>query len=1285
MQNLVLKIAVLMGVIGGSCVVVWKAHESLNSVVSSQMSADKFVAFDEKVGSSAAQPEDSKKSPEVELEPTLAEPEPTLAATSPATASLLATRESTSASSSRLLSSPSMASLAPAAANEGKPTEVPSETSAVPNFFAAAEIERSAAPLNRETPEADDSKLMAARAAAPAQSEESASPDQDPFASASSLAAKNANADGSTSNRRFPALPEPEPLPENMAARAAPLASNAEVSPGEATPAASTGEVDPFAVLGLNSPQPAKLTTEPADSQATASANSLELPAAMPLASAAPEQSENAPLENASAETPAVKNPLEAETPLLTGPSETKDSLAESDPFQAMPAREREVPSRDAPALSLEGGELEPAPSKTPLNSPAGLAMQAAPAVLPAQSESEPAEIQPADALNVSQPEAQTEPQMTPKELPAELLAVQPAQGGAPVSNTSPSMPGLLRLPVTSPAEEGEESTPRSFRANEPAPARSRVMQANAVEEFRGDAPREILPTSAAEPSPEPAPFLAIRPKTDVPTNPPAMLPADLPSRSAPSALADWAKDASAGPVPTPTLSLPPAGAEGEKAMERSRMSWSENFTVKEETSSQTIQSHGMQIQSEQSRSSDLLALQTQMEPLTREAPSLPPATPALASRMTKEVLPSQNEEEGTVPTSLFAPELPETSRSESSRAMLASAQVEEVLPELPEVTPTPAAKPMAVPEAPPQSPSLPATPPAVPALPMTPSIAPAMPPAIPALPATPPATPSVTPTPLPITTPAPSLETTTPQPLIPAPAMPTADPAKPTPVTTPTLTPTEPPQAMPARSSFPSEALPQTPGLELGRSTTTETVAAAPASPLAAEMKIERSAPPEAVVGEPVIYSILIRNVGSADAKDVVVEDRVPKGTQLEGTIPQAYLNDGKLSWQLGTVKVGEERKIQLKVIPLESGQIGSVATVSFAASAPAKMQVQAPELFISMSGPSEATLGDHATFQFKLSNRGKGAAKSVFLRAVLPQGIRHPGGNDLEYEAGTLEPGSERIINLSVTPESVGAFTIMAQISNENKTAGETRADLRVIQSRLELTRTGPENRFVGRPTTFVTRVTNHSSQTLNNVTIQEKIPEDVELAAVPRSGRWDAKTRLVTWTIPTIEPGQSLELNSLYVVNRGGIHEGKLVAVDEFGNRTEIITSMNAKGFSELKTDVTATHRTVFVGERVSYRLTLKNVGTDTAFEVRPRFVFPVGFEFANAAGPTKYNVSGQVVEFQPLTELTATGERIFELSLIANAPGTSKVTVQLMTADMGEPLQIDQPVRVVANNP
>lgn len=78
------------------------------------------------------------------------------------------------------------------------------------------------------------------------------------------------------------------------------------------------------------------------------------------------------------------------------------------------------------------------------------------------------------------------------------------------------------------------------------------------------------------------------------------------------------------------------------------------------------------------------------------------------------------------------------------------------------------------------------------------------------------------------------------------------------------------------------------------------------PRGPQRPELKIEKIAPPNATLNQPMVYTIVIRNVGDSAANAVVVEDQIPMGTKLSGTIPRAELTGKKLIWRLGASSRG-------------------------------------------------------------------------------------------------------------------------------------------------------------------------------------------------------------------------------------------------------------------------------------------------------------------------------------------------------------------------------------------
>ncbi|MEZ6070177.1 MAG: hypothetical protein R3C10_07820 [Pirellulales bacterium] len=95
------------------------------------------------------------------------------------------------------------------------------------------------------------------------------------------------------------------------------------------------------------------------------------------------------------------------------------------------------------------------------------------------------------------------------------------------------------------------------------------------------------------------------------------------------------------------------------------------------------------------------------------------------------------------------------------------------------------------------------------------------------------------------------------------------------------------------------------------------------------ASVSIEKRAPVEAQVGRPAIWEIFVRNTGQVTAHGVEVHDEVPRGATLSRTHPQAQNDGGRIVWSLGSLEPGEERQLEMEIVPEVEGDMGSVARV--------------------------------------------------------------------------------------------------------------------------------------------------------------------------------------------------------------------------------------------------------------------------------------------------------------------------------------------------------------------
>ncbi len=67
---------------------------------------------------------------------------------------------------------------------------------------------------------------------------------------------------------------------------------------------------------------------------------------------------------------------------------------------------------------------------------------------------------------------------------------------------------------------------------------------------------------------------------------------------------------------------------------------------------------------------------------------------------------------------------------------------------------------------------------------------------------------------------------------------------------------------------------------------------------------------------------------------------------TKYVGSDPPAELNGDRLSWTVGDLDAGAEKRIVVRVKPTEEGEVRSRATVTFSAAVDAKTKVTRPRI---------------------------------------------------------------------------------------------------------------------------------------------------------------------------------------------------------------------------------------------------------------------------------------------------------------------------------------------------
>lgn len=457
------------------------------------------------------------------------------------------------------------------------------------------------------------------------------------------------------------------------------------------------------------------------------------------------------------------------------------------------------------------------------------------------------------------------------------------------------------------------------------------------------------------------------------------------------------------------------------------------------------------------------------------------------------------------------------------------------------------------------------------------------------------------------------------------------------------------------------------------------------PRGPQRAELTVEKKAPPTAKLGESLVYEILVTNVGDSPANDVTVSDVIPKGTRLEGTIPQAEMAGASLVWKLGNLEPGHSSNIRIKVLPVEAGPIGSVATVNFVSEVAARTDVIAPHLSLKIDAPPQVALGQPVDFKFEIANAGTAAAEKVLLRNVLPDGFKHPDGSDLEYEVGTLAPGASQAVTLHAAAVKAGTFKNTAVITAAGGFKLETAAEVEVANRAVSVTRQGPKRRYVGRPAMYSNVVKNTSSRPVRGVKVIEQIPQGMEFVSATHNGQFDPDKRTVAWQLGQLTPGQEQSLQVVLTAAAEGVQDSVVRVEETEGGGIELTSSTTVQGTPSLAPSLQGPDGPISVGERTAIRIRIKNRGNAEATGVTVALGLPSQLKFVEAQGAeAKADISGGAVA-RLAKPLGPAGEQEIVFVLEGAAPGTVRVRAEVNAAHMQQPLTRDEEIVVTAPAP
>ena len=401
---------------------------------------------------------------------------------------------------------------------------------------------------------------------------------------------------------------------------------------------------------------------------------------------------------------------------------------------------------------------------------------------------------------------------------------------------------------------------------------------------------------------------------------------------------------------------------------------------------------------------------------------------------------------------------------------------------------------------------------------------------------------------------------------------------------------------------------------------------------------------------GDSIDYTITVNNIGKADAKHVVVVDRLDKGLKYVSSSHNGVYDEAShtVTWVVD-IAAGSSLDLTVTAFAEEYGVLTNIVSVGDKS---ASVDVNVPEIIPNKTADIEnPNFGDNVTYTVTVTNDGNADAKAVVVRDVL--------GKDLKFVSATGTYTFDEATNTITWTVDVDAgktetFTVVATVINYGNVTNSLVVGNKTFNKNVTVPEITPdktvdnENPNFGDDLTYTVTVKNEGNGNANNVIIVDALGKGLEY--VSSTGNYDNKTNTITWKVDLA----SGETKTFTVVAKiiGYTDVTNEVTV---GNKTAAVT-VNIPEIIPAK-DVNNT--TPNFGDKVEYTITVNNNANKDAKQVVIVDTLGKGLKFINASHNGKYDESTRTITW--IIDLGAGESAVFSVNAAVEAYGNINNTV------------------------
>lgn len=444
---------------------------------------------------------------------------------------------------------------------------------------------------------------------------------------------------------------------------------------------------------------------------------------------------------------------------------------------------------------------------------------------------------------------------------------------------------------------------------------------------------------------------------------------------------------------------------------------------------------------------------------------------------------------------------------------------------------------------------------------------------------------------------------------------------------------------------------------------------------------------PKAIVIGKEATYSIHAKNLGTAEARNLAVQIRLPQNVRMLGQQPSTGsaklapvgAAQGMLRWEIPVLPASSEANIQLRLMPLTGQKFDLGIDIIYATiSNSSSIVILEPKLEIKIEGDSDVLYGDTKMYRIIISNPGTGTTENVGLTLMPIKQGQQPTTFD---QIGNIHPGANKIIEVELTAKQAGQLLIQANAFADGNLKTTASQQVLVRRANLQLTAQGPPVKYAATEATYLFNVNNIGNAIAKDVAAEVTLPTGAQFVSCTAQGVYDKTTNKVTWKLNQLDANstKALQLNCVLMsdgnnsISAKSSSAGGLLA-------TKSLTTL-VESIADLKLYVNDPRGPIPVGEQVDYEFRLENRGTKVAENISVSVTFAEGIQPLAAVGAQSKIQTG-VVNFSSINRLEAGKEIVLKVTAKALAAGSHSFRVEVKCNDPVTKLASEETTRFYA---